>query len=68
MANVGRTRRDGEKTLTNNPIVKEFVPSSGWTEDSNGHYLLVDLPGTQPELELIFTVRLYIMVLIFING
>lgn len=49
MANVGRTRRDGEKTLTNNPIVKEFVPSSGWTEDSNGHYLLVDLPDFKKE-------------------
>lgn len=58
MANVGRTRRAGERTLTNDPMVKDFVPSSGWTEDSNGHYLLVDLPGTRTETELIFTVKL----------
>ncbi|KAG6686784.1 hypothetical protein I3842_11G038600 [Carya illinoinensis] len=30
-----------------NPVVEEFVPSSGWTEDSSTHCLLVDLPGFQ---------------------
>lgn len=49
MANVGGTRRAGERTLTNDPMVKDFVPSSGWTEDSNGHYLLVDLPDFKKE-------------------
>ncbi|KAK3226385.1 hypothetical protein Dsin_006247 [Dipteronia sinensis] len=30
-------------------IVHDFVPSSRWTEDSNGHYLLVDLPDFKKE-------------------
>ncbi|XP_042950858.1 inactive protein RESTRICTED TEV MOVEMENT 2-like isoform X2 [Carya illinoinensis] len=30
-----------------NPVVEEFVPSSGWTEDSSTRCLLVDLPGFQ---------------------
>lgn len=43
MANVRGTRAVGD---VNKPAVFEkIVPSAGWTEDSNGHYLLVDLPG-----------------------
>ncbi|KAK4842853.1 hypothetical protein QYF36_000821 [Acer negundo] len=33
------------RPLSSNPIVRDFVPSSGWTEDSNARYLLVDLPA-----------------------
>ncbi|KAK3226375.1 hypothetical protein Dsin_006237 [Dipteronia sinensis] len=51
MANVrARTRGFGaDRPLSQNPIVQDFVPSSGWTEDSNGHYLLVDLPDFKKE-------------------
>ncbi|KAK0587760.1 hypothetical protein LWI29_028452 [Acer saccharum] len=51
MANVrARTRGFGaDRPLSHNPIVQDFVPSSGWTEDSNGHYLLVDLPDFKKE-------------------
>ncbi|XP_027368828.1 22.0 kDa heat shock protein-like [Abrus precatorius] len=31
------------------PVVEEIVPNSGWTEDSAGHYLLVDLPDFRKE-------------------
>ncbi|GMN45694.1 hypothetical protein TIFTF001_014882 [Ficus carica] len=40
MANV----RGGVNRL-HNPVVEEIVPSYDWSEDSKGHYLLVDLPG-----------------------
>ncbi|KAL5814064.1 hypothetical protein ACOSQ4_024705 [Xanthoceras sorbifolium] len=49
MANVRGTRGFGERQISPNPIVRDFVPSSGWTEDSNGHYLLVDLPDFKKE-------------------
>ncbi|KAK3226396.1 hypothetical protein Dsin_006258 [Dipteronia sinensis] len=37
------------RPLLSNPIVRDFVPSSGWTEDSNARYLLVDLPDFSRE-------------------
>ncbi|KAK2663969.1 hypothetical protein Ddye_002555 [Dipteronia dyeriana] len=37
------------RPLSSNPIVRDFVPSSGWTEDSNARYLLVDLPDFSRE-------------------
>ncbi|KAK2663968.1 hypothetical protein Ddye_002554 [Dipteronia dyeriana] len=50
MENVRGTRGFGaDRPLSHNPIVRDFVPSSGWTEDSNGHYLLVDLPDFKKE-------------------
>ncbi|KAJ6875330.1 hypothetical protein NC652_034905 [Populus alba x Populus x berolinensis] len=33
-----------DRTRSRSHVVEECVPSSAWTEDSNGHYLLVDLP------------------------
>ncbi|KAI9175176.1 hypothetical protein LWI28_028553 [Acer negundo] len=51
MENV-RARKRGsgaDRPVSHNPIVQDFVPSYGWTEDSNGHYLLVDLPDFKKE-------------------
>lgn len=42
---VGVTTRARARAQT--PVVEEIVPNSGWTEDSAGHYLLVDLPGIE---------------------
>ncbi|KAL5747393.1 hypothetical protein ACOSP7_024392 [Xanthoceras sorbifolium] len=39
----------GERPLSHNPIVQDFVPSSGWTEDYNGYYLRVHLPDFKKE-------------------
>lgn len=38
--------RGGGARRSNDPVIRDFEPSSDWTEDSNAHYLLVDLPGT----------------------
>ncbi len=35
----------GEKVSPMTPTRVKIVPGSSWTEDSNGHYLLVDLEG-----------------------
>jgi len=35
----------GGRTWARTPVVEQIVPNSGWTHDSAGHYLLVDLPG-----------------------
>lgn len=47
MANNRGMRSGGiaDRTRSRSHVVEECVPSSAWTEDSNGHYLLVDLPG-----------------------
>ena len=34
----------------NKPVIEKYVPSAGWTGDSNGHYLLIDLPGIAPHI------------------
>ncbi|XP_057422173.1 18.0 kDa class II heat shock protein-like [Lotus japonicus] len=44
---VGVTTRARARAQT--PVVEEIVPNSGWTEDSAGHYLLVDLPEFRKE-------------------
>ncbi|KAM5570681.1 inactive protein RESTRICTED TEV MOVEMENT 2-like [Rosa sericea] len=52
MANVrGRTSgmHVGERLSPLTPTRVKIVPASGWTEDSNGHYLLVDLEGFNKE-------------------
>ncbi|KAF7806170.1 inactive protein RESTRICTED TEV MOVEMENT 2-like [Senna tora] len=49
MASVRGSRRVGVRTSTHAPVVEDIVPNSGWTEDSMGHYLLVDLPGFKKE-------------------
>lgn len=41
----GTTRVGVRPSARTAPVVEEIVPASGWTEDSAGHYLLVDLPG-----------------------
>ena len=41
----------GDGTITGRPrsvVFEDIEPSHAWTEDSNGHYLLVDLPGIDP--------------------
>ncbi|KAG5039480.1 hypothetical protein JHK85_011956 [Glycine max] len=43
------TTRVGVRTRARTPVVEEIVPNSGWTEDSAGHYLLVDLPDFRKE-------------------
>lgn len=47
MANIirGKGGEAGERTRSRNHVYQEFVPSAAWSEDSNSHYLLVDLPG-----------------------
>ncbi|KAL6583959.1 hypothetical protein OROMI_003248 [Orobanche minor] len=52
MANVrGRTSRmlPGGRLSRLMPTHVKIVPGSGWTEDSNAHYLLVDLEGFNKE-------------------
>lgn len=51
MANNGGMRSGGiaDRTRSRSHVVEEWVPSSAWTEDSNGHYLLVDLPDFKKE-------------------
>ncbi|KAG6745928.1 hypothetical protein POTOM_050438 [Populus tomentosa] len=51
MANNGGMRSGGvaDRTRSRSHVVEECVPSSAWTEDSNGHYLLVDLPDFKKE-------------------
>ncbi|KAB2633483.1 inactive protein RESTRICTED TEV MOVEMENT 2-like [Pyrus ussuriensis x Pyrus communis] len=52
MADIrGSMRAMGERLLpsTPTPMREKIVPSSDWTEDSNGHYLLVDLPDFKKE-------------------
>uniref|UniRef100_A0A7N2MNP6 SHSP domain-containing protein n=1 Tax=Quercus lobata TaxID=97700 RepID=A0A7N2MNP6_QUELO len=48
MENVRRRGIGGRAPLRDH-IVEEFVPYSGWTEDVNGRYLLIDLPGFKSE-------------------
>ncbi|KAK7330389.1 hypothetical protein VNO77_24583 [Canavalia gladiata] len=44
-----RGTRVGVRTSVRTPVVEKIVPNSGWTEDSAGHYLLVDLPEFRKE-------------------
>ncbi|KAK9278644.1 hypothetical protein L1049_028217 [Liquidambar formosana] len=49
MENAMGTKGIGERRYLSNLKFEEFVPSSGWTDDSKFHYLLVDLPGFKRE-------------------
>uniref|UniRef100_A0A803P8U8 SHSP domain-containing protein n=1 Tax=Cannabis sativa TaxID=3483 RepID=A0A803P8U8_CANSA len=52
MANVRGTGVLGDESSTSrlrNAVFDEIVPSSDWTEDLGGHYLLVDLPDFKKE-------------------
>ncbi|KAK4842872.1 hypothetical protein QYF36_001070 [Acer negundo] len=50
MANIReKTRGFGERTFSQNVEVREIVPSSGWTDDSDAHYLLLKLPDFKTE-------------------
>ncbi|GLU21516.1 hypothetical protein SLE2022_376500 [Rubroshorea leprosula] len=44
MANIRGTRVLGDRRQSRDHLVEEFVPLFGWTEDSKGYYLLVQLP------------------------
>ncbi|KAF3437782.1 hypothetical protein FNV43_RR20538 [Rhamnella rubrinervis] len=46
MANVRGPRVVGDG---NKPVIEKFVPSAGWTEDSNARCLIVDLPEFKKE-------------------
>ncbi|KAL4633780.1 hypothetical protein ACB092_04G147100 [Castanea dentata] len=48
MENV-KSRGIGERAPSRDHIVEDYVPYSGWTEDVNGRYLLIDLPGFKKE-------------------
>lgn len=48
------TPRVGVRTRARTPVIQEIVPNSGWTEDSAGHYLLVDLPGIALMINIFF--------------
>lgn len=46
MANAGGTPRlRVTRAAARTALVEEIVPSSGWSEDSTSHYLIVDLSG-----------------------
>ncbi|CAJ1944034.1 unnamed protein product [Sphenostylis stenocarpa] len=49
MASARDTTRVGVGTRARTPVVERIVPNSGWTQDSAGHYLLVDLPEFRKE-------------------
>lgn len=49
MGSARDTTRVGVRTRARTPVIEQIVPSSGWTEDSAGHYLLVDLPEFRRE-------------------
>ncbi|KAF3964749.1 hypothetical protein CMV_011001 [Castanea mollissima] len=48
MENV-KSRGIGERAPSRDHLVEDYVPYSGWTEDVNGRYLLIDLPGFKKE-------------------
>ncbi|CAI9773747.1 unnamed protein product [Fraxinus pennsylvanica] len=51
MANIVEGNHGGnvEKKSSPNIIYEEFKPLSGWSEDSDCHFLLIDLPGFNKE-------------------
>ncbi|EEF52126.1 inactive protein RESTRICTED TEV MOVEMENT 2 [Ricinus communis] len=50
MENVkGKRGGVGERSRSRDHVVEEFVPSAVWTEDSDCHFLLVDLPDFEKE-------------------
>ncbi|XP_058762168.1 uncharacterized protein LOC131635551 isoform X2 [Vicia villosa] len=50
MANAGGTPRlRVTRAAARTALVEEIVPSSGWSEDSTGHYLIVDLSEFKKE-------------------
>ncbi|GMY15677.1 17.8 kDa class I heat shock protein [Fagus crenata] len=44
MANVKRSRGTGGRARSHDHNSEEYVPYSGWSEDANGRYLIIDLP------------------------
>ena len=46
--------RIGARASSRTPVDQKIVPNSGWTEDSAGHCLLVDLPGIASNTGLSF--------------
>ncbi|KAK7388974.1 hypothetical protein VNO78_23805 [Psophocarpus tetragonolobus] len=49
MASARGSTRVGVRTREPTPVVEAIVPNSGWTQDSAGHYLVVDLPEFRKE-------------------
>ncbi|KAI3454629.1 hypothetical protein Pfo_011292 [Paulownia fortunei] len=49
MANVWGANRKDERRSSRNMIFEYLVPSSCWTEDTDCHCLLIDLPGFKKE-------------------
>ncbi|XP_004236193.1 22.0 kDa heat shock protein-like [Solanum lycopersicum] len=49
MEHYGDHRRGTNLTTSVNPVYEDIEPSSGWIEDAENHYLLIDLPGFKRE-------------------
>ncbi|XP_019224347.1 PREDICTED: inactive protein RESTRICTED TEV MOVEMENT 2-like isoform X2 [Nicotiana attenuata] len=49
MSHLGDYRGGVNWTSSTNSIYEDLEPSSGWIEDTNNHYLLIDLPGFKRE-------------------
>lgn len=50
MEHYGDHRRGTNLTTSVNPVYEDIEPSSGWIEDAENHYLLIDLPGIHTSL------------------
>ncbi|WMV21482.1 hypothetical protein MTR67_014867 [Solanum verrucosum] len=49
MAHYGDHRGGTNLTSSANSVYEDIEPSSGWIEDAENHYLLIDLPGFKRE-------------------
>ncbi|CAN4088147.1 unnamed protein product [Withania somnifera] len=49
MAHYGDYRGGANWTSSANSVYEDVEPSSGWIEDTENHYLLIDLPGFKRE-------------------
>ncbi|KAL8123532.1 uncharacterized protein LOC141717704 [Apium graveolens] len=49
MANTSATKGCAGKACTSTAMLEELVPPSGWSQDSDSHYLVLDLPGFKKE-------------------
>lgn len=49
MANTRETKGCAGKKCSSTAMLEELVPPSGWSQDSDSHYLVLDLPGFKKE-------------------
>lgn len=50
MAHYGDNRGGANWTSSTNSVYEDIEPSFGWIEDTENHYLLIDLPGIHTSL------------------